>query len=311
MYVVKLDSAGTLQWSKTIGGSNDDWAWSIIQTTDGGVAVGGWTQSFGLGGDLYIVKLDAHGGLEWARTVGTTFFDLGVSLIQTADGGFAVAGSTGGSNIDMYIVKLDTAGNIQWSKEIGGSDNEEPSSIIQTVDGGYAVVGYTFSFGSGIEDTYVVKLDAAGNTCGNALSISSSSGTGGILGTPASIIDSPNTIVTAPTPDTSSGGTLTAVCVTEVQPGSNKIPDSYKLFQNYPNPFNPVTTIEYSIPKRSLVRLEIFDVLSQQITTLVDEEQPSGAYKIQWQAKDFPSGVYFYRLHAGSFTETRRLVLLR
>jgi hypothetical protein len=88
------------------------------------------------------------------------------SLVQTSDGGYAIAGETysfGAGEADVYVVKLDANGNLQWTKTIGGPDPEEGSSLIQTSDGGYAIAGYTISFGAGEADVYVVKLDANGN----------------------------------------------------------------------------------------------------------------------------------------------------
>jgi hypothetical protein len=89
------------------------------------------------------------------------------------------------------------------------------------------------------------------------------------------------------------------------------IPDGFKLFQNYPNPFNPSTKIRYSIPKRSNVVIEVYDILGKKITTLVNEEKPAGAYELTWNAVGMPSGVYFYKIQAGSFVETKKMILLR
>ena len=115
MYIVKLDGNGTLQWSKTVGGTQFDNAQSIIQTTDGGFAVAGYTESFGAGGyDMYIVKLNASGTLQWSRTIGGAYLDGGNFIIQTTDGGYVVAGRTssfGAGGDDMYVVKIDASGN--------------------------------------------------------------------------------------------------------------------------------------------------------------------------------------------------------
>jgi uncharacterized delta-60 repeat protein len=166
-YVVKLDSSGNVQWTKTIGGSSDDFAYSIIQSSDGGYVIAGYTQSFGAGGsDIYVVKLDSSGNVQWVKTIGGSDWDVAYSIIQSSDGGYVVAGRTysfGAGKADMYVVKLDSAGNVQWAKTIGGSDDDRAYSIIQSSDGGYVVAGYTTSFGAGKEDMYVVKLDSSGN----------------------------------------------------------------------------------------------------------------------------------------------------
>jgi hypothetical protein len=167
VYVVKLDAKGNLQWTKTIGGPYREEGTSLIQTADGGYAIAGVTISFGAGkADVYVVKLDAKGNLQWTKTIGGPKDDLGFSLIQTSDGGYAIAGYTksfGAGEWDFYVVKLDAKGNLQWTKTIGGPASDMGGSLIQTADGGYAIAGATTSFGAGLLDVYVVKLDAKGN----------------------------------------------------------------------------------------------------------------------------------------------------
>jgi hypothetical protein len=167
VYLVKLDAHGNHQWTKTIGGPESEWGNSLIQTSDGGYAIAGSTKSFGAGeADVYVVKLDANGNLQWTKTIGGPESEEGNSLIQTSDGGYAIAGHTksfGAGDWDFYVVKLDANGNLQWTKTIGGTKDDRGYSLIQTSDGGYAIAGYTFSFGAGWADVYVVKLDANGN----------------------------------------------------------------------------------------------------------------------------------------------------
>jgi len=88
-------------------------------------------------------------------------------------------------------------------------------------------------------------------------------------------------------------------------------PDEFKLHQNYPNPFNPATTIVFSIPSRSFVSLKVFDVLGNELVTLVNEEKQTGAYKIKWDASDYPSGIYFCRLAAGEFFRINKMSLIK
>ena len=89
------------------------------------------------------------------------------------------------------------------------------------------------------------------------------------------------------------------------------IMEEYNLTQNYPNPFNPTTTIKYRIPELSLVTLKVYDVLGNEIAILVNEEKPAGTYEINWNGSKYPSGIYFYRLQAGSFIETKKMVLIK
>jgi hypothetical protein len=89
------------------------------------------------------------------------------------------------------------------------------------------------------------------------------------------------------------------------------VPLEYALSQCYPNPFNPSTTISFSLPEANHVTLQVYDVLGKVVTTLVDGRLAAGAYSVQWQAENFPSGIYCYSLKSGSFSETKRMVLLK
>jgi photosystem II stability/assembly factor-like uncharacterized protein len=99
--------------------------------------------------------------------------------------------------------------------------------------------------------------------------------------------------------------------VTGLVPVGNEIPNEYKLYQNYPNPFNPATNIKYQISKLSDVRLTVFDILGREIINLVNEVLKPGTYEVQWGASNYPSGVFFYKLFAGDFVETKKMVLVK
>ncbi len=96
---------------------------------------------------------------------------------------------------------------------------------------------------------------------------------------------------------------------------SNGVPDKFSLSQNYPNPFNPFTTINFSIPsvetKRWVVLLKVYDILGNEVATLVNGQLTPGTYSVDWDASDFPSGIYFYRLTAGDFSQTNKMILLK
>jgi hypothetical protein len=96
--------------------------------------------------------------------------------------------------------------------------------------------------------------------------------------------------------------------------------NTFRLLQNYPNPFNPNTTISFTIPQShlpggdgrgGLVTLKVYDILVNEVATLVNEENPAGSYEVDFSAMGLPSGIYFYRLQAGSFVETKKMVLLK
>lgn len=91
----------------------------------------------------------------------------------------------------------------------------------------------------------------------------------------------------------------------------DRIPTEYNLNQNFPNPYNPITTIKYQIPEFSFVTLKVYDVLGNEVAILVNEEKPIGNYGIEFDATTLPSGIYFYRLRAGDFIETKKMILLK
>ena len=92
---------------------------------------------------------------------------------------------------------------------------------------------------------------------------------------------------------------------------SNEIPLAYQLYQNYPNPFNPATNIKYQITKNSFVKLAVFNVLGEEVSLLVNENQKPGTYEVNWDAENTPSGVYFYKLIAGDFIAAKKMILIK
>jgi DNA-binding beta-propeller fold protein YncE len=98
---------------------------------------------------------------------------------------------------------------------------------------------------------------------------------------------------------------------TDVEYEKSSTPGGFQLEQNYPNPFNPSTTISYSIPKKDFVSLKVYDVLGNEIATLIEEEKPAGKYEIEFNAVELTSGIYFYRIITGSFVETKSMILLK
>ena len=96
-----------------------------------------------------------------------------------------------------------------------------------------------------------------------------------------------------------------------LDPTGNNAPQTYSLSNNYPNPFNPVTTLNYSLPRSGDVSLIIYNILGEEVIRLVDGFQQAGEYNAIWNASNIASGIYFYRLQAGDFTETKKMVLLK
>jgi len=167
-WLVKIDSSGNTQWSQTYGERAQDGAYSVIQTSDGGYALAGFTDSYGPGSfDFWLVKTNSSGSMLWNQTYGGTGDDEASSVIQTSDGGYALAGYTtsfGVGGYDFWLVKTDSSGNMVWSQTYGGSGDDEAGWVIQTSDGGYALTGLTNSTGAGSYDFWLVKTDSYGTS---------------------------------------------------------------------------------------------------------------------------------------------------
>jgi hypothetical protein len=168
-YLIKTNAQGDTLWTRTYGGVQSDVGRSVQQTTDGGYVVAGSTQSFGTGwGNVYLIKTDAQGDTLWTRAYGHggQFFDVGTAVQQTTDGGYIMSGSTQSQTTgsSIYLVKTDAQGDTLWTRTYGGPLFAEGSSVRQTSDDGYIVTGYTYSFGAGEEDVYLIKTNAVGDT---------------------------------------------------------------------------------------------------------------------------------------------------
>jgi 5'-nucleotidase / UDP-sugar diphosphatase len=108
------------------------------------------------------------------------------------------------------------------------------------------------------------------------------------------------------------GGYITIVGSQFVKEGNEMLsPVNYELEQNYPNPFNPTTTIRYSVPEQTFVTLKVYDIIGNEVTTLINEEKPTGTYEITWSADQLSSGVYIYSIQAGSFIQTKKMILMK
>ena len=165
-WLVKTDANGNMEWNNTYGGTGDDWALSLINASDGGYVLAGYTSSFGAGGrDAWLVKTDATGTMEWNQTYGGTGNDMAFSLVATSDGGYALAGTwrSDASDFDFWLVKTDEFGSMEWNKTYGGTNDDVAFSLVATSDGGYALAGYATFLGEGSEDVWLVKTDANGN----------------------------------------------------------------------------------------------------------------------------------------------------
>jgi hypothetical protein len=176
----------SIEWQKSVGGSGNDYANSITQTSDGGYVVAGYTNSVDGdvvgnhgGDDVWVVKLSSSGVVEWSKALGGTGNEVATYVIQSADGGYVIAGSSTSNDGDIsgnhghedaWVAKLDNTGNLQWQKSFGGNNTDAATAIQQLADGGYIVGCYAISenngdvaIGHGAAEYWIVKLSSIGN----------------------------------------------------------------------------------------------------------------------------------------------------
>ena len=154
-----------IEWSKTFGGSGEDLAYSVKETSDLGYILAGYTYSYGAGlNDVYLIKTDSDGNKIWERTYGYSSSEIGRSVLQTQDGGYIIAGytnSTGAGKFDVWLIKTNQNGNVIWNKTFGGTNNDYGRSVQKTSDGGYIIGGETYGVNG--SDFYLIKTDSNGN----------------------------------------------------------------------------------------------------------------------------------------------------
>lgn len=166
VWLVRVSGAGRLLWDRTYGGAAIDRARAIIETEDGHLVVAGATESRGAGEfDAWVLKLTASGEPVWERHFGRAATDWASAVVETRDGGYAVAAYTQDAPdapFDGWVIKLDADGELQWQRRYGGTDTDWPNAIAETRDGGLVIVGHTESAGAGGADFWVLKLSAVG-----------------------------------------------------------------------------------------------------------------------------------------------------
>jgi hypothetical protein len=159
-WLVKTDMNGNTEWNQTYGGAESDITYSLIETSDGGYAISGYTNSFGDGSyDSWLIKTDVNGNMLWNKTYGGAGAEEASSLVETSDGGYALAGLI--TDI-LWLVKTDVNGNMLWNQTYGRAGYDSWTSLVQTFDGGYVIAGTTDEF-----DFWLIKTDANGNMLWN------------------------------------------------------------------------------------------------------------------------------------------------
>lgn len=168
VYALRLNKIGDTIWTRAYGGNAIDGAINMSPTQDGGFILVGNTFSFGEGmSDVYVIKIEVNGDLDWAYAYGGPSNDFGNDIVQLSDKSYVISGSTesfGSGQRDVYVIKIDSLGELIWSKSMGGTGNESGKSVIELPNNQIAVFGNTRSFGKGFEDYYLIKMNGLGDT---------------------------------------------------------------------------------------------------------------------------------------------------
>ena len=347
-WVVNLDSAGNILWEKTLGGGSNDLAECVIQTTDSGFVIAGRSSSTDgevtnhhgttQNSDLWIVKLNNSGILQWQKSLGGTLDDGAYSIQQTLDGGFIAGGTSTSSDgdvtlhygsfvgNDIWIVKTDSVGNLIWEKTLGGTDTDMIHYIQQTNDGEYILAGYTGSDdgdlmglrGRGIDyDSWIVKLSNSGNIQWQKLM-------GGTKDDIARCIKQTNDngfIVSGSS--SSSNGDLTKnngksdfwIVKLSSLVNVNEIPNSLLNFEIGPNPFSNKTNLSFKHLFSDDVKIEIHSLDGRIIQIFNNLNLGQGVNQFFWdgtskEGNKVENGIYFISVFSDNIYETKKVIVL-
>jgi hypothetical protein len=329
LFVVRADQFGDTVWTRRyIVPGRESWdglAYSVTKTFDGNYVVAGeiFYQRENIS-DIYVLKINDNGDTLWTQIIDNQMREYAWDCTETPDNDIVLTGWTWAGFSDptgdkVYLAKLTDGGEFLWQKIYAypwpvSSYNDAWAAVVDPNDNGYLIVADTRQDMIDQRDIYVIKTDTEGDTLWT-------------IKTGNNIDEAPSNIIT-----TDDGGF--AVCgmkytlnssghlyedfyllkyesLTDIAPTDTYIPREIQLIQNYPNPFNGQTSIKYSLPVSAEVKLDILDILGRKIVSLINSRQPAGYHDIIWRGDDLPSGIYFFKLQAGDFVDTKKMVLLK
>jgi hypothetical protein len=349
IWLLKITQTGTIVWQKTFGGTKYDYGNSLIPTRDGGFAIVGNTNSTDgdvkeklhdtVFGDLWVLKLNGGGDILWQKTYGGSGYDVGYSIIETLDHGYAIAGQTSSNDGDVsglhfvgklyyddaWILKLDSTGIVQWSKCYGGTQGDAAYSIYQTSDSSYVIGASTASSDGDVTgyqggtDCWIFKTSKSGKllwerTLGGTWA-DASSGAGIMPAADSGFLvvtmtQSVNGDVTGRKGDT----TDSDIWLVHLYPEKAGVPMNLVVSENislYPNPASGKTKISYTLDKSSQVKIEIFNPLGEKLRTILDAKQEVGNYEQEFDLLRLASGAYFFKIEFDGKIEMRELEIVR
>ena len=332
LYAQRINSNGIVQWASngiSICNLTGNQVYPTIITNNTGEIIITWIDvRNGIDADIYAQRITISGEVLWTENGVAICTATGLQqfpvLVSDGYGGAIITWQDYRmGNYDIYTQRINVSGAVQWT------DNGVPLSVLPEAqmnaaivsddEGGAIITWRDYRDISG-SDIYSQHINSNGivQWTENGLAISTaindqfnpSITTDGADGAIITWWDYRNGATSdLYAQQVSYNGQLGVI--TEVTDKILDIPNSFDLEQNYPNPFNPSATIRYSIPNPSTVIIKVYDLLGKEIETLVNEEKLTGTYELSWDASNLPSGVYFYRLLAGSFIETKKMILLK
>ena len=315
--IIKLNSDGEVDWHQIYEPDYSGIALEIKQAGDKGYAfIANYGQS------VEIVKIDSVGIFEWKYSLDTPSWDLWGGIIANDNGSFSYSfwtdgGSFGGG--DIYLVNIDSDGNEVWYNEYGTSFYEWNRTLISTIDNGFALGGMAYgttdSWGNPVQGFYILKTDSIGNEEWYSLNHPPFGHSEVFLN---------DFIQTTSLGFVMIGSQGNQIIVMKLDQNGNLrndsfnefLPKRFRLYQSYPNPFNPVTTLMYELPKESFVDITIYDMLGNVVSNLLNADQSSGYKSIQWnatnnQGEPVSAGVYLFKIQAGDFVDTKKMIFLK
>ena len=319
--LLKTDINGDTLWTRVYPVSYNACALAVDQTQDKGYIIAGCSGAgtFETSWNVDLIKADSIGVWKWTRVYGDRRYgydDAAYSIEQTSDRGYIIAAITmtyGMGGYDAWLIKTDVNGEILWARTYGGTAEDCGFSVARTVDGGYVMSGHTESFGEGGRDVYVIRTNCRGDT----LWTKTIGGPNDDASYQILVTNKGEYVIVGYTESFGAGGRdvylikLASDIVYVDDENYFSAPVDFVLRQNNPNPFNASTIIKYELPRQSQVSIAVYDILGRRITTLQDGLQPAGYHQALWRAEDVASGVYFYKLQAGDYSESKKMVLVK
>ncbi|MBK8981373.1 MAG: SBBP repeat-containing protein [Ignavibacteria bacterium] len=310
---IKYNSNGIQQWVSVYDGpyNGDDFANSIGLDSSGNVYVSGSIEDELHYGDYTTIKYNNSGKEQWVRRYGGSgnFLDVVFAMKVDRSGNVYVTGYTteSGQGYNMTTIKYSTNGDNVWHSSYNHGLNDITSAICLDNLNNVYITGR--SDGNGTGDDYVtVKYDSLGNQKWEMRYDYS----GQFGDYPSSLVVDKNGSVFVTGSSDRDFLTIKYSQLTGGETIFSEIPKNYSLLQNYPNPFNPNTIINYQLSMFNFVSLKVYDILGNQVASLVNENKPAGSYEVVFDGSDFPSGIYFYSLSInGNVIDTKRMVLLK